>query len=472
MIRNLSIIFALLIVFNSCETELSIESNELGISVSSENDALKDVASFPIGNVWSSGRPTWGDSYGTDLGGPSADFTSNAFGALSTIKHKQLDLTLENEILRTQFNSLTPEVALKMHNIAISPDSIDFSEADAMMEFAEENNMRVHGHVILFEKSVPQWAFEYENQNVWTEEEWEYWLQNYIETVVGRYKDRIAAWDVVNEIASDVGIRTNDYFWYRVIGPDFLEKAFKWVEEADPNAKLFINDNFQELIPNKNRVVVEIANNLRARGCKIDGIGYQNHIVLPIIQGTYARNYAAYRVAADAGYLVHVSELDIGTNILGQTNSQSDLQHRIQRKSYNELARAYIDAVPPNQRWGITLWNIADPNAFSNLLKIFIDVRILGGQQEYPLLFDNDYQAKPAYYGFRNGLQRVAENWLYPPLYSNERFAVTDDIYNINEQIQTSQKETKQYIETTLKQLQDRFHFSDSEIESIRKELE
>jgi endo-1,4-beta-xylanase len=74
--------------------------------------------------------------------------------------------------------------------------------------------------------------------------------------------------------------------------------------------------------------------------------------------------------------------------------------------------------VAPQNQWGITLWNIADPKSFLNIVKFWFDIRFLGGS-EYPLLWDADYNPKPAYYGFHNGLQGVAEGWLWP-IFSNK----------------------------------------------------
>lgn len=364
---------------------------------------LKDVATFPIGNVWSGGHPTWGNTRGTDLGGPGDSYEWNAFGTLTTINHKDLDLAREHEILINEFNSITPEMALKMHNMCLTPDEIDFSEADAMMDFAEANNLRVHGHVLLFDKSVPQWALDYKENNTWTQDQWSQWLENYVDQVVGRYKGRIASWDVLNEIATNTGIK-DDYFWNEVAGEDVVERVFKQVESIDPDAKLFVNDNFQEFSVQKNMAVLDFADDLRAKGCKVDGIGYQNHIVLAVTQGSYQLNYNTYLEAVNRNYLVHVSELDVSVNLLGTTLWNTWYQKETQKAAFNNIARAYRDAVPQEKRFGITVWNIADQNSYLNLLQIFDMIKLLGTAVDYPLLWDSNYDPKPAYVGFFDGL--------------------------------------------------------------------
>lgn len=387
--------------------------------------ALKDAAPFPVGTVWSSGHSAWENMKGTDLGGPSNVFAPGTFNNStpagwdwSTIIPKVLDEEREHEVLKAEFNSISSEVALKPHNIAVEPDQIDFREADAMVAFAEENNMRVHGHVLLFHMSVPEWALEYEANGTWTAEQWEEWLEKYTKTVIGRYRGRIASWDILNEIGLFFGggLKTDEMFWWRVIGDDYIEKAFLWAEQADPNAKLFINDHLMAFFPNKLRDVLDLANDLRSRGVKVDGIGFQGHLLDGLFHGGYDMHKKAMKTASDEGYLVHLSELDLCVNALGIFHGEQTFwQHRLQRKSYNAVSRSYRDGVAPENQWGITLWNISDPNSFLNIVKAWYDLRIFGGP-EYPLLWDSDYNPKPAYYGFRNGLQGKAEGWFWPPI--------------------------------------------------------
>lgn len=242
------------------------------------------------------------------------------------------------------------------------------------------------------------------------------WLENYIKTVVGRYKGRIASWDVLNEPALMFGggLKTEDMFWWRVIGDDYVEKAFVWAAEADPDAKFFINEYMMETYPSKFRDVLNLANDLRSCGIKVDGIGFQGHILDGFMLGGYEKHKESFQAASNEGYLVHLSELDVGVNILGIfQGQQSLLQHWIQRQSYNNIARAYLDGVEPGNQLGITLWNIPDPNNFLNVVKVWFDLRIFGGQ-EYPFLWNSDYARKPAYYGFRNGLRGALECWFWP----------------------------------------------------------
>jgi hypothetical protein len=108
------------------------------------------------------------------------------------------------------------------------------------------------------------------------------------------------------------------------------------------------------------------------------------------------------------------------------------LQNLIQRKSYNDIARAYIAGVPKEQRWGITIWNVADRNSFYNTLQIWFKTKLIPGNMDFPMLWNNDYETKPAYYGFRNGLKNKKESLLLGKDKRHTKFLggnQTDEIY-------------------------------------------
>ena len=70
-------------------------------------------------------------------------------------------------------------------------------------------------------------------------------LHDHIETVVGRYRGKVFAWDVVNEAVLANGT-PRDTIWLRKIGPEYVKLAFQWAREADPDALLFYNDYVAE----------------------------------------------------------------------------------------------------------------------------------------------------------------------------------------------------------------------------------
>src|SRR5690606_13470624 len=113
----------------------------------------------------------------------------------------------------------------------------NFTRADEIVDFAEDNEMSIHGHTLVWHSCTPAWI----EKGDFPREEAIAYLRDYIFTVVGRYQGRINVWDVVNEGLADSGaIRETP--WHRLIGDDYIEMAFQFAHEADPNARLFYND--------------------------------------------------------------------------------------------------------------------------------------------------------------------------------------------------------------------------------------
>ena len=127
------------------------------------------------------------------------------------------------EVLSREFGMLTTENALKFGPVHPAPDRYDWRGADAIVEFAEEHDMLVRGHTLVWHRQLPAWV----KDGDWTREELMEVLREHITTVVGRYKGRIVAWDVVNEAVEGNG-ELRDTIWLRVIGPEYFELAFRW----------------------------------------------------------------------------------------------------------------------------------------------------------------------------------------------------------------------------------------------------
>jgi endo-1,4-beta-xylanase len=362
-----------------------------------DTTTLKDIATFPIGNTYrTNGRDFYTWSY------PN----KNTFlGKTGLLDRDQLLPPKRQSILDTEFSSITPESCFKMHTISVGPNEFDFTEADQMVAYAKSRNMRIHGHVLVWSTSVPEWIRHVE----WTEQEYEDWLEYYITTIVGRYKDDIAAWDVLNEpLTSFFGTEfkaRKDNFWRYHLGDDYIEKAFKWAEAADPNALLFLNEVGAESIDAQQRrnKVIEIANNLRAAGAKVDGIGLQFHIINPDISDNLMANIIEDIVSNN--YLFHISELDIQINFpFGLKNELTAADEKKLKKSYNTIVYQYATLVPPALQHGITFWGISDLNAFCN---IYLNFRLNQNSEDYPNLWDGNFDRKEAYYGVLDGLKGI-----------------------------------------------------------------
>ncbi len=162
--------------------------------------------------------------------------------------------TVEGEsadLLLAHFNSITPENVMKMGPIHPEKDRFYWEDADKIAAFAEENDLKMRGHALVWHQQTGDWIFKDEAGNKVDREELLARMKTHIDSVVGRYKGSIYSWDVVNEAISDNPdelLRKSE--WLEIIGDDFIAKAFEYARAADPDAKLYYND-YNAIIPEK-----------------------------------------------------------------------------------------------------------------------------------------------------------------------------------------------------------------------------
>ncbi len=299
--------------------------------------------------------------------------------------------------LTDEMSSITVENAQKWGWIHPGINTFNFVDADYIVNWAETNKKRVHGHTLLWHAYNPDWLNKFQGDSV----AWENLMKTHIQTVVGHYKGKVKSWDVVNEAFTDGGAyrqadpRANEgSIWAQKLGTDYVARAFEYAHQADPDALLFYNDYGQEGYPNKLKACVNLANDLKKRGVPIHGLGLQFH--LGVSQSDVAIANAIKQFAA-TGLLVHISELDILVSDW-QKNSAlvytESLQQR-QADKYKLIAQNYKQLVPKAQQHGITTWNLGDGDSWIPQQ----------GYTDWPLLFDKSYSRKKAYYSFSEGLK-------------------------------------------------------------------
>jgi endo-1,4-beta-xylanase len=299
-------------------------------------------------------------------------------------------------IVATHFNSLTAENIMKMGYLQPDRGSFHFADADALVAHAKAQGMIVHGHALVWHNQAPLWMDEFAG----SPDEFRAVLRAHIETVASHFAGQLQSWDVVNEAFTDDDVSTyRDTSWYRNLGADYIEFAFRTAHAADPEADLYYNDyNLSGSNgPQKLDRVLVMLDDFLARGVPIDGIGLQMHIdsdrpSLQDIHQSIAR-------IVDRGVKVRLSELDVSLN---RTRLHTELTPELaneQRQRYADVVRLYLDTVPPAQRGGITVWGITDGDSW-----------IPGFHQrvDWPLLFNADFSNKPALAGFAESL-RAAE---------------------------------------------------------------
>src|SRR5262249_18770950 len=183
-----------------------------------------------------------------------------------------------SQTLGREFNMLVAENVMKFDALHPAQNTFNFTDADALVAFAEANNMAVRGHNLVWHNQIPSWLT---NGN-FTRDQVIAILQNHISTVVGRYRGRIVAWDVVNEAINDSnGQLRSESFWLQKIGPEYIAMAFQFAHQADPDAKLYYDDFGAEASGTKSDAVFNLVSGLVNQGVPINGVGWQMHQVNP-----------------------------------------------------------------------------------------------------------------------------------------------------------------------------------------------
>jgi endo-1,4-beta-xylanase len=280
------------------------------------------------------------------------------------------------QTLRQQFNVVTPETAMKMEIIHPARDRYNFKDADYLVQFAQANNMQVHGHTLVWYRQLPAWL----TNGHFSRDEMLSILRDHIQTIVGRYRGKIAAWDVVNEAVDENGAMRNN-IWLQTIGPEYIDYAFQWAQEADPDALLFYNDYDTEGLGPKSDAVYNLVQGLVGRGIPIHGVGFQMHT--SIGKPPRIDNVAANMSRLAALHLqIQITEMDVQLQD-GQGAQAQRLEQQAQ--IYADVARACL-ATPACTAF-IT-WGFTDQHTW---------IPEYTGHADAPLPFDTAYRPKPAY---------------------------------------------------------------------------
>jgi endo-1,4-beta-xylanase len=271
---------------------------------------------------------------------------------------------------------LVPENEMKLYALEPQQNVFDFGAADALVRFAHSNRMQVRGHVLVDNSQFPDWLA----QGHFTRDQLIAILRTHILTVVGHFRGQVVAWNVVNEgIANDGGIRDN--LWSRVIGPDYIGMAFTWAHQADPAAKLFYNDFGADGINAKSDGIYALVQNLKRRDVPIDGVGLEMHLGLQIHPQVDDVVANMNRFGA-LGLEVAITELDVRIQDGGGSMHDRLLA---QAQIYRDMALACHRS---HACMNFITWGFTDRYSW---------IPQATGHADAPLLFDANYQPKPAY---------------------------------------------------------------------------
>ncbi|MFB4277675.1 endo-1,4-beta-xylanase [Nonomuraea sp. MTCD27] len=293
-------------------------------------------------------------------------------------------LGTHGELLAKHFDGVTPGNELKWDATEPRDGEFTFTDGDHLVDFATGHGMTIRGHTLAWHSQTPDWVFANATKEVLLER-----LERHVRTLVTRYKGRIAAWDVVNEVVDENqpdGLRRSQ--WYEIAGLDFIRTAFRVAREADPDAKLFINDYNTEF-PRKREALYNLVKKLKDEGVPIDGVGHQLH--LNIEQPPASSVEATIERFASLGVDQQVTELDVSvyTDFVSTYDTIPPELLVQQGHRYKELFDVFRRQAAHLS--SVTVWGKSDDVSWLRSWPI--------PRLNAPLLFDDDLQAKPAYWG-------------------------------------------------------------------------
>ena len=309
------------------------------------------------------------------------------------------------------FNAITLENAMKAEVVNPKPGTWDFAAADAFVDFGEKHDMFIVGHTLVWHNQTPDWFFRTPDGTPVGHDALVERMRQYIEKVAGRYRGRVDAWDVVNEVMGEDG-QYRPTTWVEGIGDgdELVRLAFRFAHQYAPDAELYYND-FNAWRPEKRDGIVRMVKMLQAAGIRIDGVG---------IQGHWGLNYpstadieAAIDAYAALGIKVMITELDVDVLPLtreGQVIGTGLAHPQFQLPEFKRYLDPYRDGLPAEvqqqlaDRYAelfalfhrkrdkldrVSVWGVHDAMSWKNDYPV-------PHRTNHPLLFDRQYRPKPA----------------------------------------------------------------------------
>ena len=304
-------------------------------------------------------------------------------------------------LIPEQFNAVTPENIMKAEVIHPEWNRYDFDLADKLVAYAKKNNMIVNAHTLIWHSQTPAFL-----RRIKDADSVKQYFVNHINTVASRYDGKVYSWDVVNEALNEDGTLRNSIFLQK-LGDDYIVEAFRLAQKAAPNTKLYYNDyNIEQ--PKKRAGAIAIIKKIQAAGVRVDGVGIQGHWHMdnPPLENIEE----SIKEFAALGIEVMFTELDLSAlpNPRGRNNS-ADISNTAQynaeinpyTKSFpdsaqQKLAESYADIFNLFLKYKdnisrVTFWGVDDGQSWLNGFPV-------RGRTNHPLLFDRQFQPKPAFY--------------------------------------------------------------------------
>jgi endo-1,4-beta-xylanase len=318
--------------------------------------------------------------------------------AINTEQIERKD-TAADVLIKQQFNAVTPENIMKAEIIHPAWNTYNFDLADKLVAFAQQNDMKVNAHNLIWHSQLPAFM-----RNMQSADSVRQYFEHHITTVASRYDGKVYSWDVVNEALNEDGTLRNSIFLQK-LGPDYIVEAFRLAQKASPHSKLYYNDyNIEQ--PKKRAGAIELIKKIQAAGVRIDGVGIQGHwragnVPLNDIEESI-KEFSALGIEVmftelDLGVLPNPwdnATADVSATSKGDStmnpyaNGLPDSVEQIQAKAYADLFKLFLKYKNTVSR--VTFWGVNDGQSWLNDWPIH-------GRTNYPLLFDRNFQPKPAF---------------------------------------------------------------------------
>ncbi len=321
--------------------------------------------------------------------------------ALNTDQIEEKDPAVAT-LITQQFNAITPENVMKTEEIHPEWGRFNFDLPDKIVAYSKKNNMQLNGHTLIWHSQLPAFV-----HNIKSVDSFKVFFNNHITTVASRYSGKIFSWDVVNEALNEDGSMRKSIFLEKM-GEDFVTEAFRLTQKVSPGTELYYNDYNNEQ-PQKRAGCIALIKKIQAAGVRIDGVGIQGHWHLGRVPlKDIEESILAYHAL---GLKVMITELDI--EMLPRNFEGADVSQRIasnpalnpykngipdsliqkQAKDYENLFRLFLKHKDKITR--VTFWGVNDGQSWLNGWPV-------PGRTNYPLLFDRNFNSKPAYYSVIN----------------------------------------------------------------------
>ena len=313
--------------------------------------------------------------------------------SLAAADHKYVGSAVDDALLGSdatytgiaadQFDAVTPENEMKWASVEATRGSYDWAPADRIVDFARAHGELVRGHNLVWHSQLPAWVTD----GTFTSDQLRAILRNHILTEVGHFKGRIYAWDVVNEPFDEDGT-LKPTLWEKALGPGYIADALRWAHEADPKARLYLNDYGIEGVNAKSDAAYALVRSLTADHVPISGIGLESHFALGDLPGDIRANMRRF---AALGVDTAVTELDVRMALPSTADGLA--------RQASDVTAVADACLAVSRCVGITVWGFDDGHSW-------VPGYYAGYGAATP--YDVDYRPKPAYGALADALAAAA----------------------------------------------------------------